>query len=62
MKIGDGINTIYIGSILILIAVVLITIGLMIMMKKTPFGLRLYAIGENPNAADAQGINVYKYQ
>lgn len=62
LKQGDGLSTIYIGSFLILGAVILITIGLFIMMKKTPFGLRLYAIGENPNAADAQGINVYKNQ
>lgn len=62
LKVGDGVETIYIGTFLILIAVVLIAVGLYLMMRKTPFGLRLIAIGENPNAADAQGINVYKYQ
>ncbi|AJQ45278.1 sugar ABC transporter [Ureaplasma diversum] len=62
LRIGDGTTAIYIGSLLILAAVIIIASGLYVMMKKTPFGLRLTAIGENPNAADAQGINVYKYQ
>ncbi|MCV3728450.1 ABC transporter permease [Ureaplasma miroungigenitalium] len=52
----------YFSALIILIAIILIIFAFYFMMKKTPFGLRLYAIGENPNAADAQGINVHKYQ
>ncbi|WP_031488853.1 ABC transporter permease [Ureaplasma canigenitalium] len=61
-KFGDGNTTVYIGSIAILIAVVAFVVAIYYTMKKTTFGLRLTAIGENPNAVDAQGINVYKYQ
>ncbi|HKM29972.1 MAG TPA: ABC transporter permease [Bacilli bacterium] len=35
-------------------------IGLSIMLYKTRFGLRLRSCGENPQAADSVGINVYK--
>lgn len=33
-----------------------------IILYKTRFGLRLMACGENPQAADSVGINVYKYR
>lgn len=52
----------FIGSIVIFIVIIAIIVGLYVMMKYTPFGLRLRAIGNNPNAVDSQGINVIKYQ
>ncbi|MDE5767119.1 MAG: ABC transporter permease [Malacoplasma sp.] len=41
---------------------ILIIIGIFVFMKYSKFGLRYRSIGENPNAADAQGINVNKYK
>ena len=41
------------------IAVVMLVIGY-VLLYKTRFGLRLMACGENPQAADAVSINVYK--
>ena len=42
-----------------LMAVVLLVVAY-ILLYKTKFGLRLQACGENPQAADSVGINVYK--
>ena len=42
-----------------LMAVVLLVVSYIILYK-TRFGLRLMACGENPQAADSVGINVYK--
>lgn len=39
---------------------ILIFIGVSILLYKTKFGLRLRSCGENPQAADSLGINVYK--
>ena len=39
--------------------VLLLLLGSWFLIYKTPFGLRLRACGENPQAADAAGINVY---
>ena len=57
-----GDSGIFLTTILLFVAVLIIVGGLYVMMKYTPFGLRLRAIGNNPNAVDAQGISVIKYQ
>ncbi|MFZ5965740.1 MAG: ABC transporter permease [Bacillota bacterium] len=40
--------------------VMIIAIIVWYIIYKTPFGLRLRAVGEHPGAADSMGINVYK--
>lgn len=53
----------FFGSTLIVFLIVLVLIIVLIaVMKWSKFGLRFVSIGENPNAADSQGINVIKYQ
>jgi len=51
-------NAIFNQSILTYVAFILVPISTYIIFK-TSFGLNLRAIGENPEAADAAGINVY---
>lgn len=49
-------NKVYLGTYLC----ILIFVVMSIILYKTRFGLRLRACGENPQAADSLGINVYK--
>ncbi len=47
------------SSPLILLTILLV-FAVFYAVYKTPFGLRLRAVGENPEAADTLGVNVYK--
>ena len=55
--IGD---VVFSGTYLSTFVVAAIFVIAIIVLYKTPFGLRLRACGENPQAADSLGINVYK--
>ncbi len=39
---------------------IIILVVIWVIMYKTKVGLRIRAVGENPHAADAQGVNIYK--
>lgn len=52
-----------IGDVSPLLLILLLCLALVwFLIKKTPFGLRLRTIGENPVVAASQGIDVYKMQ
>ncbi len=59
IELGNGF---YLSTLLLFIFFVLLVVGLWLVVRFTPFGLRMRAIGNNPNAVDAQGINVERYQ
>ena len=48
-------------SLLTIIAVLLL-VGTLLVLWRTPFGLRLRSCGEAPVAAESLGVNVYKYK
>ncbi len=57
--IGEGLY----GETIMIVAIALIFLAIAIfVMNKTRFGLRMKAIGDNPNAVNAQGIDVNKYK
>lgn len=56
---GSGV---YGTTVIIFLLTLILVAGMYYIIKFTPFGLRLRAIGNNPNAVDAQGVNVIRYQ
>lgn len=53
----------FFGDSIIILLVCLTIIGIIwFIFQKTSFGLRFNAVGENPNAVDAQGLSVNKYK
>lgn len=55
-------NSLFGSSLIIFLAMIAIAVVIFIVVNKTKVGLRFKAVGENPNAVDAQGISVFKYQ
>lgn len=55
-------NSLFGSSIIIFCIMLLLAIAIFFVVNKTRIGLRFKAVGENPNAVDAQGISVFKYQ
>ena len=58
----DGFSKIFLSHGTLVYLAILIAVIMAIVLKKTRTGLSLTAIGENPAAADAAGINVIKYK
>lgn len=51
-----------VATLVLFLIIAFLLIAFMVIFKYTKFGLRYKSIGENPNAADSQGINVTRYQ
>ncbi|MCQ2409313.1 MAG: ABC transporter permease [Clostridia bacterium] len=58
----DGFSTIFLSHGTLVYLAIVIAVVMAIILKKTRVGLSLAAIGENPAAADAAGINVIRYK
>jgi simple sugar transport system permease protein len=48
-------------SALTIIAILLVPLSFLLLWR-TPFGLRLRSVGENPHAAESLGVHVYRYK
>ncbi len=59
---SDGFSTIFLSHGVLVYLGIVIAIVVAVVMKHTRTGLSLTAVGENPAAADAAGINVIKYK
>lgn len=53
-----GLQPIFAGQDIVILAVPAICFGVAYLLNRTDFGLTLRAVGENPSAADAAGIDV----
>lgn len=60
MKLGE--TSLFGETIIIFIIAILAVVFFALVMSKTKFGLRFKAVGDNPNAVDAQGLDVIKLQ
>ncbi len=60
MQIANG--SLFGETIIIFVIAIVLIISLWLIISKTRFGLRFRAVGDNPNAVDAQGLNVNKFQ
>ena len=60
IQIADG--SLFGETIIIFIIVIVCVVALWFLISKTRFGLRFKAVGDNPNAVDAQGLSVNKFQ
>lgn len=58
----DWFSTIFLSHGTLVYLGIIIAIIVALILKKTRMGLSLTAVGENPSAADAAGVNVIKYK
>lgn len=60
--IGSSGSSVSVESLICFFIAIIVIVAFWVVMNYTRLGLRYRACGENPNAVDAQGINVNKYQ